>query len=85
MPIYLYTCVRGHTTEFLKLKKSDKPPEYCTKMVTEVQQATGRPETFECGLPLEKQVAVSNWKYTRGKNPLWPLADTTTPGDFEDE
>jgi hypothetical protein len=79
MPIYVYHCPVGHRTEFLKLKKDEEEPKVCRHLTTEVQKRTGQPETFECGLPLEKVVAPTNWKYTRGKNVNWPLADPVDP------
>lgn len=71
MPIYVYKCPLGHTTEFLKLKATEKEPTYCKHLTTR-KQLNGQIETFECGLPLEKQIVPVAWKYTKGKNPLWP-------------
>lgn len=79
LPIYLYECPEGHVLEFLKLKKADIPPDACPASVTKVQKSTGRPETFVCGLPLEKIIAPCSWKYTRGKNLAWPLTESVDP------
>ena len=67
MPIYVYKCSAGHNTEFLKLKKEEEEPKFCEHMVTTIQGRTGDTASFTCGLPLTKQVATSNWKFTRGK------------------
>ena len=83
MPIYVYECPVGHQVEFLKLSKSDKEPTVCKKLTTKKQRCSGRYETFACGLPLEKVITGTNWRYTRGKNPLWPLTDPVSPDEPE--
>jgi hypothetical protein len=60
MPIFEYTCPKGHKTEFLKLGQ-DKEPDTCQHACTTKQTRTGRYETFTCGLPLEKQVSVGSF------------------------
>ena len=80
MPIYIYECPAGHRTEFLKLKKDEEEPKYC-KVYCYQGGLDG-----ECGLPLTKVIAPTNWKYTRGKNPTWPLTDPVEdPRPREDE
>ena len=66
MPIYIYSCPVGHTTEFLKLGQEEEP-KFCEQGVNYVGC-----HSSECGLPLTKEVGVSNWQYTRGKNVAWP-------------
>lgn len=81
MPIYLYECSVGHMTEFLKLKRREKEPKFCTHLTIGKQVITKRTEDFPCGLPLKKIIAPTNWKYTKGKNINWPLTDSTKPGE----
>ena len=85
MPIYIYICPEGHETEFLKLKAAEEEPEFCGHIVAREQHRSGAVESFPCGLPLEKQVAQSTWRWTRGKNPSWPLTEPVdpTPGPGE--
>jgi hypothetical protein len=70
MPIFLYECPEGHETEFIKLKKREASPKFCEHPVYHGR----RMDT--CGLPLKKKkFAATNWKFTRGKNPNWPISD----------
>ena len=85
MPIYVFTCPEGHITEFLKLKKRERVPKYCTEPVTKIQKKTNQPETFECGLPLTKIIAPTNWRYTRGKNRNWPLTEEVDGAPLSEE
>ena len=67
MPIYLYECPMEHETEFLKLSSSEKEPKFCEQSVNYVGC-----HSSQCGLPLTKKVATTNWQYTKGKNVAWP-------------
>jgi putative FmdB family regulatory protein len=62
MPIFELACTNcEYSFEFFQVKQSEKIPQRCPR----------------CRYKLEKVVGVVSSMYVRGKNPNWPLTETT--------